>query len=225
MNKTTTYLMGSMMAVMIAAPAFAGPLTMPVSPVATPSAVVSVATATQNTAALNFVTRVTQEGLAFLEDTSLSQAQKKAKFRSLLTRNFDLNTIGRFALGTNWRVATPAEQQQYLKLFSNMVVEVYATRFDEYEGEKVQVQGVQPLAGSDSLVTSYIVPAGSGQKVRIDWRIRHNGSNMRVVDVIVEGVSMSVTQRAEFASIIQQGGGKVSHLIQHLQAKVSGKSS
>ena len=211
-------LASTMLAVFAAAPVMAGPFSAP----APASMVVQVSDA-QTVAALNFVTKATQEGMSFLQDASLSKAQRKAKFKALLNRNFDLNTIGRFALGPNWRNATPAEQQQYLKLFNTMVVEVYNNRFDEYKGEKLQVQGVQALSGTDSLVTSYIIPVDGGQKVRIDWRVRNKGGSQRVVEVSVEGVSMSVTQRSEFASIIQQGGGKVSHLIDHLRAKVAGK--
>ncbi len=221
MIKTTKTLLlaNTMLVAAIAAPAFAGVLDHKAAAIAP----VQVSESAQTTAALNFVSKATSEGLAFLQDESLSKAQRKAKFRALLNRNFDLNTIGRFALGTNWRNATASEQQQYLKLFNTMVVEVYTNRFDEYKGEKLQVQGVQALSGTDSLVTSYTVPVDGGQKVRIDWRVRHKGSSMRVVDVIVESVSMSVTQRAEFASIIQQGGGKVSYLIDHLRTKVAGK--
>ena len=176
----------------------------------------------QSQAALAFVKGATGEGLAFLSDTSLSLDQKRAKFRTLLTRNFDLNTIGRFALGPYWREATPAEQSSYLKLFNDMVVEVYTNRFQEYNGEKLTVESAKPaVSGKDMIVTSYINPTtAGGEKVRVDWRVRANGNNFRVVDVIVEGVSMSQTQRSEFASVIQRGGGKVSALITHLQNQI-----
>lgn len=219
MMMKTVLLASTFLAVFVTGPAVAGKFT--TVPQETLAIQVSDA---QTAAALNFVTKATAEGMAFLQDANLSKAQRKAKFRALLNRHFDLNTIGRFALGPNWRNATPSEQQQYLKLFNTMVVEVYNNRFDEYKGEKLMVQGVKALSGTDSLVTSYIVPVDGGQKVQIDWRVRNKGGSQRVVDVIVEGVSMSVTQRSEFASIIQQGGGKVSHLIDHLRAKVSGKS-
>ena len=58
-----------------------------------------------------------------------------------------------------------------------------------------------------------ITSQGQGQPIRVDWRVRRG----KVIDVIVEGVSMSVTQRSEFASIIQRNGGKVSALINHLK--------
>lgn len=168
-----------------------------------------------------FVTKATSEGLAFLSDTSLSKDQKRAKFSALLNRNFDLDTIGKFALGPYWRTATPDEQAQYLKLFKNMVVEVYTNRFEEYNGEKLTVASSKPLAKNDTVVTSYILPTnGSGEKVQVDWRVRTDGNSMRVVDVIVEGVSMSMTQRSEFSSVIQRGGGSVGALITHLQGQI-----
>lgn len=205
---------------MVSSHAVAGPMDgQPMQP--SPDKVIEINA--ESAAQLAFVKKATDEGLAFLSDTSLAHAEKRARFRTLLTRNFDLDTIGKFALGPYWRQATPAEQGQYLKLFKDMVVEVYTNRFQEYNGEKLQVESAKPVQGSptDTLVTSYIMPtSGNGEKVRVDWRVRTKGNSMRVVDVIVEGVSMSVTQRSEFASVIQRGGGSISTLITHLQSQI-----
>lgn len=86
-----------------------------------------------------FVSKMGDDAISFLSDASLSQAQKEKEFNKLLNRNFDMQTIGRFALGKNWKTATPAQQKEYLKLFEDMVVRVYSSRFNDYKGEAFKI--------------------------------------------------------------------------------------
>lgn len=166
--------------------------------------------------AKNFIAGMGDRGINFLGDEGMSQSAKTAEFKKLLNDSFDMNTIGRFALGTNWKNATPAQQKEYQKLFNNMIVQVYSRRFSEYQGQKFEVQAARKENEKDAVVTSFIVPS-SGPKVRVDWRVRNRGGSYKVVDIIVEGVSMSMTQRADFASVIQRGGGDIEALLAHLR--------
>lgn len=168
--------------------------------------------------AKNFISSMGDRGINFLGNTSMSAEAKKAEFRRLLNDSFDMNTIGRFSLGTHWKTATPAQQQEYQRLFNNMVVKVYAKRFSDYKGQKFEVRSARQEGGKDSIVTSFIVP-NDGPQVQVDWRVRNKGGSYKVVDIIVEGVSMSQTQRSDFASVIQRGGGNVDVLLQHLRAQ------
>lgn len=166
--------------------------------------------------AQKFISDMGDKAISFLSNSSLSQTQKEHEFRKLLTNHFDMNTIGRFALGKNWRDASPAQQKEYQRLFKDMVVEVYASRFNEYQGEGFDVASFKDAGSKDVLVTSYIVPAG-GQKVQVDWRVRNKNGDYKIIDVIIEGVSMSLTQRSDFSSVIQRGGGDFEALLAHLR--------
>ena len=164
-----------------------------------------------------FVNGMAQRAIDFLGDESLTMEQRQAKFEKLLRNSFDMKTIGRFALGRYWHTSNDAQRKEYLKLFENMVVEVYSSRFSEYKGQTVEVRKSREDGAKDSIVTSYIVPSGSGSEIQVDWRVRHKDGRYRIIDVIVAGVSMSVTQRSDFASVIQRGGGEVSVLLAHLR--------
>ena len=182
---------------------------------ATPAIAVNAAASNVTEGAKNFIASMGDRGINFLGNQSMTQEAKKAEFRQLLNDSFDMSTIGRFSLGTYWRTATPAQQQEYQKLFNDMIVKVYSKRFSDYKGQKFEVRSARP-EGKDSVVTSFIVPS-DGPQVQVDWRVRNKGGSYKVVDIIVEGVSMSQTQRADFASVIQRGGGKVDVLLQHLR--------
>lgn len=169
-------------------------------------------------AAQAFISQVAKTGIGFLRDEKMSQEQRKAEFRKLLRGSFDMKTIGRFSLGRYWKEASKAQQEEYLKLFEASVVETYAKRFEEYQGQELEVRSAKPEGDRDVLVSSFIVP-NDGPEVKVDWRVRDKGGQYKVVDVMVEGVSMALTQRSDFASVIQRGGGDVQVLIDNLRQK------
>ena len=180
------------------------------------SHVLEAAASNQTEGAKNFIASMGDRGINFLGNQSMTQDAKTAEFSKLLNDSFDMATIGRFALGTYWKSATPAQQQEYNKLFKTMIVKVYSKRFSDYKGQKFEVRSARQENDKDSVVTSFIVP-NDGPQVQVDWRVRNKGGSYKVVDIIVEGVSMSMTQRADFASVIQRGGGKVDVLLDHLR--------
>jgi phospholipid transport system substrate-binding protein len=154
--------------------------------------------------------------ISFLSNDALSKNQKREKFRVLLKKNYDMKTIGRFALGRNWSLATDAQQVEYLKLFEKMVVDVYSQRFDEYKGQLFEVRSSQAVGKKDQLVNTVILP-DSGPEIDVDWRVRHKNGKSQIVDVVIEGVSMSLTQRSDFSSVIQRGGGTIEPLLENLR--------
>lgn len=166
--------------------------------------------------AQDFIDSMGSRAIGFLSNASLSMPQKEGEFRKLLRSSFDMRTIGRFALGRYWSVATPDQQQEYQKLFEDMIVDVYSTRFNDYKGQKFDASAFRRDGDKDTVVTSHIIPA-SGQNIQVDWRVRYKDGAYKIVDVIVEGVSMSMTQRADFSSVIQSGGGSVQALLTHLR--------
>jgi phospholipid transport system substrate-binding protein len=176
------------------------------------SLVVTVAANTE--AAKSFVDKMAQTGIGFLGNEGLTDEQRTAEFRKLLNANFDMATIGRFALGRYWKTATPAQQTEYQKLFKTMIVKIYSRRFKDYNGQKLEVTAARADGETDVMVSSSIVPP-NGQKISVDWRVRNN----KIVDILVEGVSMALTQRSDFASVIQRGGGNVDVLLEHLRAQ------
>lgn len=157
-------------------------------------------------------------GIGFLSDSSLSEDRREAEFRDLLNDAFDMETIGRFALGRYWKSATAEERKEYQKLFNSMIVRVYTARFKEYDGQKLEVTGARKdTASEDVIVNTLIIPKKGNEKFTVEWRVRKKGGKYNVVDILVEGVSMALTQRSDFASVIQRGGGKVEVLLEHLR--------
>ncbi len=168
--------------------------------------------------AKNFIASMGDRGINFLGNPNMSQGAKTAEFRNLLNESFDMNTIARFSIGNSWKDMTPAQQQEYMTLFNKMIVNVYSRRFSEYRGQKFDVRTARKEGEKDFIVTSFIVPV-DGPQVQVDWRVRNKGGAYKVVDILVEGVSMAMTQRSDFAGVIQGGGGNVDVLLSHLRTQ------
>jgi phospholipid transport system substrate-binding protein len=142
-----------------------------------------------------------------------------ARFRLLLAQDFDIPGIGQFVLGRYWRTATPEQQHEFLRLLQEYVAQAYSARLAEYAGEQFRALAARP-DGDQTIVTSEII-RNDGSKVHVDWYLVQRGG-YKVSDAYVAGVSMKVTQRDEFASVIQQGGGQIEYLLSRLRQKVAG---
>jgi phospholipid transport system substrate-binding protein len=166
----------------------------------------------------DFISTLGTRAITELADESMSQADRETRFRNLLNEHFDVPAIGRFVLGRHWKVASDEERTEFLGLFEDFIVRSYAVRFAGYSGETFAVKGSTPGPKSATLVHSKVL-RGNAEPIRVDWRVEPRGDKLVITDVIVEGVSMSVTQRSEFASVIQSSGGKIEGLLEALRNK------
>jgi phospholipid transport system substrate-binding protein len=146
------------------------------------------------------------------------EQQRLTRFRELFSEDFDLPEIGRFVLGRYWRTATAEEQQEFLRLFQEYVVRAYSARLGQYGGEPFRVVGERP--DGDETVVSSQIGQQNGEPVTVDWHLTRTPGGYKITDVYVGGVSMAVTERDEFASVIERSGG-VSGLLAQLRQKLA----
>ena len=169
--------------------------------------------------ASSFVSTLGAEAISTITAPNLSEGERIARFRTLFVKGFDIPAIARFVLGRYWRTATPDQQQEFMRLFENMVVQTYAERFKQYTGQQLKVTGAREEGDGRALVTSQVLQPGGAQPVRIDWRVAKVGTTDKIYDVIVEGVSMSVTEQQDFGAVIQRQGNGVEGLMAQLRGK------
>jgi len=167
----------------------------------------------------DFVRDFGDRAVTLLSDDGLDAQGREAALRRLLSENFDVPVIGRFVLGRYWRTASEPERAEFAALFEEMIVATYARQLGNYAGETLAVEGLRQSDDRGAVVSSRILRA-SGSPIAVDWRLLRRGDGWRVVDVMVEGVSMALTQRAEFAAVIRSTGG-VAGLLARLRTKVA----
>jgi phospholipid transport system substrate-binding protein len=152
-----------------------------------------------------FIQQLGDLALQSLTDTRMPLMAREERVRAILANYFDIQTIGRFAMGQHWRDASDLQRQEYLTLFEDSLVRTYARRFEDYAGQRLEVGAFTPSGETDYIVASQVVQQG-GPAVSLEWRVRKTPAGLKIVDVVVEGISMSVTQRADFTAVIQRGG-------------------
>jgi phospholipid transport system substrate-binding protein len=166
---------------------------------------------------VEFITVLGNRGLEVLRSAG-SLSVKVTYFRQMLRQDFDLPGMSRFVLGRYWRIASHHQRREFRHLFEEDLLHFYGTRFSQYGGEGFVVIGSRPDPAG-LVVTSQIVRL-QGPRVGVDWRLSVRNGFYKVSDVVVDGVSMTVTKRSEFAAIIQRNGGQIEGLLATIRGRV-----
>ena len=152
-----------------------------------------------------FISRLGNEGLRAL-GPSVPPNVRTTRFRQLFQSDFDVPEIARFVLGPYRRGLTPQQQQQFDAVFREYIAHSYARKLANYAGDQFQVIGARPWGGG-TLVYSQ-VGGRSGKPIELDWQVVNRGGRYQVTDVLVDHVSMKLSERNEIAGIIQRNGGR-----------------
>ncbi len=170
-----------------------------------------------------FIEELAGQAVDALTEPGISREERKTRFRKLLSEHFAVKTIGQWVLGRYWKKATLEERKEYLDLFRDLLVTTYINRFKRYSGEHLSVEKtlVDEKSG-DVMVFSQVTSPNDGAVVSVGWRVRSKGDTFKIVDVVVEGISMGQTQRGEVGSVIRRNGGKVEALLIELRRRVKG---
>jgi len=158
--------------------------------------------------ASTFLDSVREQAITGLTDTTRSDEEREALFRSLLNETFDIKRIGRFVVGRYWRQAEAEDQEAFLQTFEDAIVQRFLPLFSQYKGEQLIIGEARPDSKNPkfTVVTSTYIDSQS-REVKADWRLLQRDGRYKVFDVVVEGVSMAITLRSEYASVIKNQGG------------------
>lgn len=154
----------------------------------------------------SFVDNIAEKGINEVIAAEVSQAEKTQRFRDMFLSTFDTASTARFVLGRHWRASDPVERERFTELFQEYNVLIWARRFDEYNGQELIVTGTRPDGDKGLFVESQIIGVEGGEPINIVWRLRERNGEPKVVDIVIEGVSMALTYRSEYDSIVSRSG-------------------
>ena len=170
--------------------------------------------------ASTFVNKAGQDLVNAINDQRLNQAQRRDRVAGILRSAIDIEGTGRFILGRYVRQASPAELQEYLKLFDEIIIRNLSARFGEYRGVKFSLGRSQQRTEEDALVST-LVERPNTPAFTLDWRVAEINGQPKVVDVIAEGTSLRLTTRSEYAAVIQRNGGRVAALLDAMRGQIA----
>jgi phospholipid transport system substrate-binding protein len=166
-----------------------------------------------------FLEALNKKAVATLNDTAINETEKKKEFRRLAQKSFDVPRISKFVLGINWRRATPAQRDEFLDVFEEVNLQRFMPLFTKYADQVFTVTKVRQHEEKPRLyfVTSAITSEGS-PTVTVEWRVTKRDDRYKILDVVAEGVSMALTLRKEYGTVVKNSG--LDGLIAQLRRKV-----
>ena len=170
--------------------------------------------------ATTFVNKAGQDLVNAINDQRLNQTQRRDRVAGILRSAIDIEGTGRFILGRYVRQASPAELQDYLKLFDEIIIRNLSARFGEYRGVKFSLGRSQQRTEEDALVST-LVERPNTPAFTLDWRVAEINGQPKVVDVIAEGTSLRLTTRSEYAAVIQRNGGRIAALLDAMRGQIA----
>jgi len=165
------------------------------------------------------VQSTSDEVLAVLAEKDLSKQERRDKVRTIVLRSMDFETLSRLVLARNWGRFSPAQQQEFMQEFQDHLATIYGRRLDDYRNEKVEVVGDRRESNGDSTVQTKILRGGGSNDIEVDYRLRESNGQWKVIDFIVEEISMVANFRSQFQDIVASGGPeKLLHLLKEKTA-------
>lgn len=131
--------------------------------------------------------------------------QRHERLKELVREGFDLKLMGRFVLGRFWRSADETQRAEFQDLFARHLVSIYARQLDGYRAETFAVTAVRGVGARDLLVETRIERRGD-EPLDTAWRLRDRDGRYKIIDVMVGGISLALTQRQEIASAAKREG-------------------
>ena len=171
-----------------------------------------------NEQAVAFIEALGDKVLAIQASTAADVAGlRQSALEDLIRDGFDLDLTSQLVLGKHWGRATAGQRAAFKDLFAPYLLSTYARQLDAYRVETLAVVASKRVGERDFLVQTSI--ARDGDTADAVWRVRAQGGEYRIIDVLIDGISLTLTQRSEFASVIGREG--LDGMLAVLRARVS----
>jgi phospholipid transport system substrate-binding protein len=163
------------------------------------------------------VERMTNAAIGVLGDRSLPVEEKRHRLEEIVYLELDFDTMSRLVLARNWSRLTPEQQTEFVQLFKEHLSITYGNNIENYRNERVAIVGEREEARGDWTVQSKIVRGGGSSDILVDYRLRKAGGPWKIIDIVIERVSLVANFRSQFQDIL--GNGTPDKLLQVLRDK------
>tara|TARA_B100001093_G_scaffold513500_1_gene585567 strand:- start:102 stop:698 length:597 start_codon:yes stop_codon:yes gene_type:complete len=149
---------------------------------------------------------------------NLSKDQKIEKLKAIAEETVDIKGIGMYTLGAYRKILNEDQKKEYEGLFKKYFLITFSSRLSEYSNPEIQVNSKEKLNENYTMVSSTLVATEQRPEINIIWRIyTKNPDNLRIRDLVIEGLSLARTQKEEFSSIIKSNNDDINVLFKTLR--------
>jgi phospholipid transport system substrate-binding protein len=146
-------------------------------------------------------------------------ADKQVQLQRVIDRTVDVDDVARFCLGRYWRTASPEQQQQYLKLFHQVLLKNISSKLGDYQGVTFVVGRTVARDGGFGVAT--VVTRPGTAPANVEWIVSDASGSPRIIDVVAEGTSLRLTQRSDYASYLAHNGNSVQALLDAMRQQLT----
>ena len=168
-----------------------------------------------------FIEQLVDKAARQLTDKTISRDERIEHFKTFFNNHFAVEGIGKWILGRYWRQASEKERDEYLFLFEDMMVSLLVDRFASYTGKQLHIYKSEVQDEKNVTIFSNILKKNGKPAIRVNWRVARSDHTIKVVDVVIEGTSISNTLRSDFNSTIRSRGRSISGLLEVLRKKTT----
>ncbi len=169
-------------------------------------------------AAKAFITQAGEQ-LVGVVNSNAPQAQRADELRQLVDQIVAVDQVGDYVLGRYRNVVTADQHSQYLALFHQLLSYNITYQIQAYQGVSFKVNSASVM-GNDVIVDTTISRPGQ-PPARVGWAVDEVNGSPKIVDVIVAGTSLRITERNDYASVVASNGGQISALLSAMQGQIN----
>ena len=164
-----------------------------------------------------FVEQFMTEAQVLLSDDKLGESERAQVFRSLLDSGFDFEVITRYVLDEHWYRASSADRSAFQRVFADYLFTIYEGHLGGVDDVRLQVVAARQKGDKGAQVRSRVQNAKDGAVLNVEWRLWQANGGWRIVDLLVQGVSLVKAYREQFSSLVDSSPGDVAAVLGALQ--------
>ena len=142
-------------------------------------------------------------------------ASRRQKLKEIVSERFDFNEMAKRSLGAQWQKRTAAEQQEFVRLFTDLLEGTYLSKLEEYSGEKIQFVNERQEKDFAEVNTKLINK--KGEEFALDYRLMNANGDWKVSDVVIENISLVNNYRSQFNRVLSRSS--FDELVQNMKQK------
>lgn len=148
------------------------------------------------------VKRMADDVIVALKDKSVSGDAKRHRVEQIVYAGVDFETLSRLVLARNWNRFSPDEQARFQSEFKEHLSVTYGKSVDSYKNETLSILSDREEARGDWTVKTKVNRGGGPDDIMVDYRLRQANGEWKIIDVIVEGVSLVSNFRSQFQDLL-----------------------
>jgi phospholipid transport system substrate-binding protein len=175
------------------------------------------------------VKAIIDQSIVVFKDQQISAPDREKKLRGIAESHFDFAEMSKSAIGYHWKTLTPAQQSEFVPLFTTFIEDAYLSRIESYSVEKInqQIQSSmiqfikQTTDGSDyATVYSTVVLQDRKNPIAVNYLMRHDGNEWKIYDITIDAISVIANYRNQFNRVLNNDG--YDKLVALLRQKIQG---